>query len=281
MNNTIGAVLLVITFLASGIFYTPIAFADNLNVVVATYNKKSLTSADVESTAKELFGGKLPDDKQHISELPSKMQEMVVRNIVVNDLLGEEVRKSNIEDTAEFKKLLELNKQQLARSEFVKGIIEKDTNEKVLRQQYAKFTKEFGKPKELHLQHLQVDNEEEATKLYADLKGGKIFDDVIKEISTNTGTNKAQAGDLGYMRKEQLMTPLADAAFKLKDGQFSRPIKFDSGWHILKVLDRRDVKVPSFEEIKPQLEQQVAQELFETYVNGLLKAAKFKLTLPA
>jgi peptidyl-prolyl cis-trans isomerase C len=48
---------------------------------------------------------------------------------------------------------------------------------------------------------------------------------------------------------------------QLKNGQTSdKPVKSQFGYHIIKMVDARDVKVPSFEELKDQLKQMIASD---------------------
>ena len=279
MRNTIGTFSLIITTLAGVALYSQKVNAADPNPVMVSYGKKQLTGADLEAIAMEMFDGKLPEGKSHVSDLPTQMQELIARQIVIGDLLDQEAKKMKIEDTASFKKLLDRSKQQLVHRELLRKILSKDINDKTLKQRYVKFTRDFGKPQELRLQQILVDNEDAAKKLLAEVTGGKKFDEVAKTSSMDP-SSKAQGGDLGFVQKEQLVKPLADAAFEMKDGEVSQPVKTDFGWHIIKVVERRDVKVPAFEQVKQHLEQQMSQELFEAYVDKLLKTAKFKLTMP-
>ena len=83
---------------------------------------------------------------------------------------------------------------------------------------------------------------------------GEDFDKVAKEV-TEDPSGKANGGDLGYFTKEQMVPEFSDAAFKLDKGQISEPVKTQFGWHVIKVEDKRVKPLPTFDEVKPQIEQ--------------------------
>ena len=68
----------------------------------------------------------------------------------------------------------------------------------------------------------------------------------------------AKGGDLGYFTKEQMVPEFAEVAFKLDKGQISDPVKTQFGWHVIKVEDKRTRPTPTFEQVKPQIENYVA-----------------------
>jgi peptidyl-prolyl cis-trans isomerase C len=68
----------------------------------------------------------------------------------------------------------------------------------------------------------------------------------------------------------------AEAAFKLKKGDVSAPVKSEFGWHVIQVEDRRAVQVPSFDEMKEGLKAEVANKSVQTYVEALLKKSDVK-----
>ena len=72
---------------------------------------------------------------------------------------------------------------------------------------------------------------------------------------TEDPSGKANGGDLGYFTKEQMVPEFADVAFKLNKGEISEPVKTQFGWHVIKVEDKRVKPAPTFDEVKPQIEQ--------------------------
>lgn len=68
-----------------------------------------------------------------------------------------------------------------------------------------------------------------------ELKNGMSFEDAVAKYSDDPGS-KANAGDLGWFTRGQMVPEFEKAAFALKPGQMSEPIKTNYGYHIIKVI---------------------------------------------
>lgn len=87
--------------------------------------------------------------------------------------------------------------------------------------------------------HILVKNEDEAMRLLTRLQDGADFAKLAKQHST--GPSGAKGGDLGWFEKGVMVPEFESAAFKLKVGQFSRPIKTVFGWHLIELVDAEEV----------------------------------------
>lgn len=88
---------------------------------------------------------------------------------------------------------------------------------------------------QVHAKHILVKSEEEANAILFDLKHGKSFEDIAKQKSTcPSGKN---GGDLGWFGRGMMVKEFEQAAFALKKGELSKPVKTQFGWHVIKVED--------------------------------------------
>ena len=80
--------------------------------------------------------------------------------------------------------------------------------------------------------HILVEKQSQALQLLEEIKKGKKFGSVAREISTCPSRKKD--GDLGYFTKGMMVKEFEDVAFKLQIGEISDPVKTKFGYHIIK-----------------------------------------------
>ena len=145
---------------------------------------------------------------------------------------------------------------------------------------YDEAVKQMTNEEEVHARHILVPTEEEAKAILAELKNGADFATLAKEKSKDPGA--AEGGDLGYFTKDQMVPEFAEVAFKLDKGQISDPVKTQFGWHIIKVEDKRIKPTPTFEQVKPQIDNYIAHRAQAELVDNLRKPANVeRLDKPA
>src|SRR6185369_745764 len=110
---------------------------------------------------------------------------------------------------------------------------------------------------EIHARHILVSTEAEAKEIKERLEKGEDFATVAKEKSKDPS---AEGGDLGFFTRGQMLKPFEDAAFSLDVGKISDPVQTQFGWHIIKVEEKRDQPLPSFDQVKEAIMAQLVQE---------------------
>ena len=113
---------------------------------------------------------------------------------------------------------------------------------------------------EYKVRHILVEKEAEAKALIAKIKAGEKFEDLAKANSKDPGS-AVNGGDLDWMTPQALVPEFSKAMAALKKDQMTdKPVKSQFGYHIIRVDDVREAKVPSLAELKPQLIQMMSQD---------------------
>ncbi len=127
-----------------------------------------------------------------------------------------------------------------------------------LRDAYQDRLNEFTVPELRTIKQILLGTEADAQKAHAALSSGGPFNKVAADIAKMD----PDSTELGELSRRQLPVPaLADAAFALALSSVSQPIQSDLGWHILKVTKISPLKVRNFEEVRDQLQKEMAAEL--------------------
>ncbi len=109
-----------------------------------------------------------------------------------------------------------------------------------------------------------------AEQLYQRLLKGEDFATLAKEYSDDPGS-ASKGGDLGWFGKGTMVAPFENAAFALKAGEISKPVKTDFGYHIIQVLEI-DPKHP----VDPSKLSNERQQAFQDWLRQQVAAAKIQ-----
>ncbi|MGI4849278.1 MAG: peptidylprolyl isomerase [Janthinobacterium lividum] len=240
------------------------AFAQNLAVV----NGKPVPSARADIMVKQMVSsGQQQDSPQ--------LRAMVKEELINREILIQEADKLGLGNTAEVKNQMEIARQSIVIRALVADYVAKNpVKEADLRAEYDRFKAAAG-DKEYRARHILVEKEEDAKAIIAKLKGGAKFEDLAKQ-SKDTGS-AANGGDLDWNGPTQFVKPFADAMVALKKGEITEtPVKTQFGYHVIKLEDVRAAKIPTFEEVKPQIAEQLQQQRLQAYQQELRKKATIK-----
>lgn len=238
--------------------------------VVARVNGAEIHRSEVVEAIRNL-----PPQAQQ--QPPEKVYPLVLDQLVATTLIAQAAKKAKFTDEPTFKKRLALLQEQYIAESYMQRLAEKGITDKDLHANYDKFVKNAPPREEVSARHILLANEEDAKAVIAELKKGADFAKLAAEKTTDPA-GKTSGGNLGYFTKEEMVPEFAEAAFKLKKGEFTEtPVKTQFGWHVIKLEDRRQAKPPSFDQVKPQLTAQLGREVAGKKLKELQAAAKIEV----
>jgi len=115
----------------------------------------------------------------------------------------------------------------------------------------------------------QEENLSLAITLLNRLKTGQDFYTLAKNYSE--GMNAEKGGDMGYVRKGQMIEQIDKVIFNLKVGEFSDLVKTSLGYHIFKIYDKKKERTVPLVEIRPQIMEAIYLKKTESYFKEWLK----------
>jgi peptidyl-prolyl cis-trans isomerase C len=235
------------------------------NAVVV--NNKPITKAKVDEFVAAMVQQGRPDSPE--------LRKGVLDELIGRELLVQEAEKSGIARSADVQRQLDSAKTEIlaqaALRKYMQGWQPKDAE---IKAEYDRVTKDMG-GKEYKTRHILVEKEDAAKKIIDDLKKGAKFEDLAKQ-SKDPGS-AAQGGDLGWASPNGMVKPFADAMVKLGKGNTTEaPVQSQFGFHVIRIEDVRDARPPSFEEVKPQIQQALGQKRVRDYIEQLKAKASIK-----
>lgn len=232
---------------------------------VATVNNIPITYSDIAMAEDEL--------RSVIGQLPEQQRfETLVNFMVERILAAETAKKQKLESDAEVVKRFAFLQRKALQDVFIGKKLMAMVNEEKVKAYYDKNIVNAPKPKEVRARHILVDNKDMADAIVISLKGGADFAELAKEKSK--GPSGSGGGDLGYFGRDAMVEPFSDAAFKLKKGGISPPVKTQFGWHVIKVEDIRNRPTPKLADVEGQIYQVLIGEARRKIYEDLSKSAE-------
>jgi parvulin-like peptidyl-prolyl isomerase len=241
-----------------------------------------LTVADVKITAAQFneILESLPENVRNAARGPARRE--FAQNLARIFVLADEGKNRKIDQTPEFKTQRQFQEANLLAGKTFTQIAESaKVDDAELHAYYDAHKQDYeqirarhilirmaGSPAPLPPGKKELSDAEalaKAQEIRKKLDEGADFNKLAAEESDDTGS-KNTGGDLNFFHRGQMVGPFEDAAFALKVGEISQPVKTQFGYHIIKVEARK-----SFDDVKPELDRKVRTELGQKELEGLEK----------
>jgi peptidyl-prolyl cis-trans isomerase C len=233
----------------------------------------------------------------------SQKRGIKVEEKEINEAYETQKQKAQFKTDAEFQEALNKTKQTLSsykaqlkqgltldhfiKTKFTDNATVSDSEAKKYYDDYPDYFKQPAQVKVSHIMikvasnAVQANKDEAKTKMdqiMKRLKAGEDFATVARDVSEDTGS-KANGGDLDYISKGQTPKSFEDAAFALKKGEISDIVKTDTGYHIIKLTDKKDAKTISYEEAKNDIITSLKNSKVNNSVSKYITELKNKATI--
>jgi peptidyl-prolyl cis-trans isomerase C len=235
---------------------------------IAVVNGKAIPSSRVDAVVKQVVAqGQQADSPQ--------LRELIKKDLIGREVMVQEAEKQGFGKDAAVKQQIESARQAIIINVMVGDFLKKNPiNEADIKAEYDRFTAQSG-DKEYHVRHILVETEAGAKNVIAKLKAGAKFEDLAKE-SKDTGS-AGNGGDLDWATPSSFPKPFSDAFVALQKGQVAdTPVQTPNGFHVIKLDDVRPAKLPTLEEVTPQIAEALQQKKLQAYQEEMIKKAKIQ-----
>jgi len=249
-------------------FYAGAALAVDTDPVVAVVNGKNVYLTDVENARnllpQELQGAPLRD-----------IYPMLMESLISSRLSADKAQELGYHETPEYLHRMARVSDQILQRMLLQRHIEQKLTDALIMERYQLVAEKAKGQFEINARHILIESEDEAKKLIAELEDGADFAELAKAHSI--GPSKEQGGELGWFGPGQMIEAFYQAALQVEADQFSKmPVQTKFGWHIIFVEERRPFPVPSYQDAREILANDLSAELGREYMSQLRDAAKIE-----
>jgi peptidyl-prolyl cis-trans isomerase C len=237
--------------------------------VVAKVGSHVYSTDDVTAKINELD----PQLKEYFDKKENKVR--LLDQLIDQEVMYQLAKKEGIDRTNDYKKILA----DMERQAVVNIYIEKQVNDvaEVTRSEVEAFYNEnqdqFGSYESRNVSHILVKTKPEAEKVQKELKAGSSFASLAKKYSIDPSNN--QGGELGWIRKNQLVPEFADAAYKLTNrAPVSGIVQTQYGFHLIQLNDVKQMPEQPLNSVYGAISEQLLSQKKRDKVQNLLTKGK-------
>jgi peptidyl-prolyl cis-trans isomerase C len=233
----------------------------NETKILATVNGKEITDKDVYSFLNQLA----PQTAAQFST-PDGINQLA-NELVNQELLYLEAIEDGLDQEENFKLELERAKVNILKQYAINRLLSDITvSQEEIENFYNDKKEHFKTPEAARASHILVDDEKKAEEILEEIRGGLSFEEAASKYSSCP--SKENGGDLGEFTRGKMVPEFEEAVFAMEEGDISKPVKTQFGYHLIKLSSKTEPGVRAFEEVKNQINQQLVMvKQQEKYLN--------------
>jgi peptidyl-prolyl cis-trans isomerase D len=147
---------------------------------------------------------------------------------------------------------------------------------------------QYSSPEQVRASHilLKTEGKEDAVvkaraeDLLKQAKAGVDFAALAKKYSEDD-SNASKGGDLDYFGRGRMVPEFDQAAFAMQPGQISDLVKTQYGYHIIKLVDKKNATTRPLAEVRQQLTDQLAYQRAQAQAGDLAQNLEKQIAKPA
>ncbi len=222
----------------------------------------------------------LSEFKSRIGRLPAYYQRIIKNNLkryldetIMEMLLYEEALRKRLDKNREVKEVIDEARKKILVSKLVSSEVDDKAKvpEEEIRKYYDEHKDEFKTPEMWRASHILVADEALARSVADELSKGGDFAELAKKYSIDATASRG--GDIGFFRGGQLVPEFEKACLALNVGQTGEILHTQFGYHIIKLTDKRESAVQSYDEARRAIEGELSRKmrsgLFDEMVDKL------------
>src|SRR5437867_3563642 len=202
---------------------------------LAIVGGRRFTMRDVDS----VLASAPPSIREEYSD-PEQFKSLVER-LAQQWALFLEARRVGTEADPNYRAELAGSQRQLLMKYYYKNLVRNlpAISDSAVHRYYDEHANDFKAPGRARVRHIQVPTQARAREVLKRLRAGSTWDQTCAKYSTDKGNSKT-GGVLGYVTTDSDLVPvlgrapsIVAAAFKIKEGETSEPLKSDRAWHLI------------------------------------------------
>lgn len=220
------------------------------NKVYAVVGSKEITEKDVQDFLQNI-------GPQNAMQFQGEDGiKRIVEELINHELMFLEAKEEKLDEEDVFIREVENMKNNLLKQYAIQKMLSKvEITEDEVKEFYDNNKQFVSQPAKMRASHILVDSEEKAKEIIQNIKDGAAFENQAREHSTCPSCENG--GDLGEFPAGSMVPEFEAAAEAMNVGDISEePVKTQFGYHVIKLIDKKEASTPEFEEIKDQLYNQ-------------------------